>query len=127
MKKAVLVTGSSKGLGASIIRLFSQNNYNVIINYNNSEKQANDLSEYIKSEYNVETLVVKCDVSNEDEVIKMVDISVDKFEKIDVSIPHHVFDFSFLIISSLNSFIISWFESIPIKSHFFSRIFNIFI
>ena len=33
MNKTVLVTGSSRGLGAVIVRTLSQQGYNVIINY----------------------------------------------------------------------------------------------
>ena len=32
MRKTVLVTGSSRGIGASIIREFAMNNFDVIIN-----------------------------------------------------------------------------------------------
>ena len=42
-KKTVLVTGSSIGLGASIIEKFASNNYNCVINYLTHEKEAIDL------------------------------------------------------------------------------------
>ena len=34
MNKTVIVTGSSKGIGAATAILFSQKGYNVVINYN---------------------------------------------------------------------------------------------
>ena len=40
MSKTVLVTGSSRGLGKSTIIKFASNNYNVVINYNNSYDEA---------------------------------------------------------------------------------------
>ena len=46
-KKVVLVTGSSIGLGRAIIEKFASNNYNVIINYNNSKQEAEELKSYI--------------------------------------------------------------------------------
>ena len=36
----VLVTGSSRGLGRAIILEYAKNGNDVIINYNNSEKEA---------------------------------------------------------------------------------------
>lgn len=64
----VLVTGSSRGLGAEIIKEFAKNGVDVIINYNHSFKEAYDLADTIK---NVDVQVIKCDVSNEDEVKDM--------------------------------------------------------
>lgn len=69
----VLVTGSSRGLGAEIIKVFATNGVDVIINYNHSEKEAYKLADSIT---NVNVEVIKCDISNEDEV-------KDMFNKID--------------------------------------------
>ena len=43
----VLITGSSRGLGASLIRKFAENNYNVIITYNTSVDDAYRLKDEI--------------------------------------------------------------------------------
>lgn len=83
-KKVVLITGASKGIGKATAEEFAKKGYNVIINYNNSKEEAEELSRNIEKTYNVQTLIVKCDISNEQEVKKMVDISVDKFGKIDI-------------------------------------------
>ena len=83
MNKVVLVTGSSKGLGSVIIKKFASNNYDVIINYNNSKKEALELESFIKKNYKVNTLCLKCDVSKEQDVIYMVNIIKDKYKKID--------------------------------------------
>ena len=64
----MLVTGSSRGLGAEIIKEFAKNGVDVVINYNHSYKEAYDLADSIK---NVDVQVIKCDVSNEDEVKDM--------------------------------------------------------
>lgn len=63
-----LVTGSSRGLGAEIIKEFARNNIDVVINYNKNEKKAYELA---KSITNVKVEVIKCDISNEDEVKEM--------------------------------------------------------
>ena len=67
----VLVTGSSRGLGREIVKVFAQNGIDVIINYNKSEKKAYELLDELKDKVNVK--VIKCDISNEDEVKEMFD------------------------------------------------------
>ena len=66
--KTVLVTGSAKGLGASLIKEFARNNYNVIICYNTSETEALNLKKEIT---NVNVDIVKCDISNELDIINL--------------------------------------------------------
>lgn len=82
--KVVLVTGSSNGIGKETIRKYAENNYSVVITYNNDKENALNLENDIKNNYNVETLVLKCDISNEEEIKKMVEKTIEKFNKIDV-------------------------------------------
>lgn len=82
-RKTVLITGASRGLGASIARVFAKNNHNIILNYNNSETEALNLTEELK-QYNVEVLPIKADMTNEEEIKNMVNISLEQFKKIDV-------------------------------------------
>lgn len=84
MKKTVLVTGGSRGLGASIARVFAQYNYNVIINYKENDILANNLKKELESNYNIEVLLVKADISREEEVKKMFQSIIDHYPKIDV-------------------------------------------
>ena len=64
--KTVLVTGSSRSLGRQIIYDFASCGANVVINYNNSLDEALLLEKELKDKFNSKTLVVKCDVSNEE-------------------------------------------------------------
>ena len=82
--QVVLVTGSSKGIGKATIIEFAKRGYNVVINYNNSEQEANELKQYIDSTFNVKTLLVKADVTNENQVKDMVTAIMNEFEHIDV-------------------------------------------
>lgn len=82
--KTVLVTGSSRGIGRETIIEFAKNGYNVIINYNDNEVKALELKKYVEEAYNIEALVIKCDVSKEEEVINMINKSIGYFKKIDV-------------------------------------------
>lgn len=83
-RKVVLITGSSRGIGRSTAIKYAQNNYNVVINYNNSYDKARELGDYLVSTYGIEVMIVKADVSNEVEVKDMVDKVISKFGKIDV-------------------------------------------
>lgn len=84
-RKTVLVTGSSIGLGSAIIEKYASNNYNVVITYNNNKDEALKLNEKIKK-YNIDSLVVKCDISNENDIENMKSAIIDKFEKLDILI-----------------------------------------
>ncbi len=83
-RKVVLITGSSRGIGRSTAIKYAQNNYNVVINYNNSYDKARELGDYLVSTYGIEVMIVKADVSNEVEVKDMVDKVISKFGIIDV-------------------------------------------
>lgn len=84
MRKTVLITGGSRGLGASISRIFAQNNYNIIINYKERDINAVNLKEELESSYNVDVLLVKTDISVEEEVKEMFQNIIQKYPKIDV-------------------------------------------
>lgn len=79
----VLVTGSSKGIGKETILKYAKEGYDVVINYNSSLEDALKVEEQAKK-YNVNTLVVKCDISNEEEVKVMTDEIKNKFCKVDI-------------------------------------------
>ena len=81
--KVVLVTGSSKGIGKATIIEFAKKGYDVVINYN-SEQSAIELKEYIESNFKVKALLIKADVTNEDEVKNMVTAIINEFNHIDV-------------------------------------------
>ena len=82
----VLITGSANGIGASIAKEFARNKYNVIINYNTSKDEALTLKSELEKKYNVDVLTIKCDISNELEVINMIDNAINHFKNIDVLI-----------------------------------------
>ena len=82
----VLVTGSSRGLGRSIILEYAKNGNDVIINYNNSEKEALELKNYVESNYKVKALVIKCDISRESEIDSMINKIYKEFGHLDILI-----------------------------------------
>lgn len=84
MNKVALVTGSSRGIGKNIIKKFAEENYDVIINYNKSEKEANELKKQIINKNKVKVLSIKADITNEKEIKNMIARIVKEFGKIDV-------------------------------------------
>ena len=85
MEKVVLITGSSKGIGkATAVEFAKIGGYKVVINCLTDKENAEKLSNYLKEEYKTETLVIKADVSNEEQVKNMIQEIINKFGRIDV-------------------------------------------
>lgn len=83
-RKVVLVTGGSRGIGKAIVTDFAQKGYNVVINYKKEKLEAKLLKEQLEKSYNIKSLAIKADVSNENEVKDMIKLILDEFGKIDV-------------------------------------------
>lgn len=85
MIKTVLVTGGARGIGKEIVKLFAQNGYNVLVNYNKSSKMAELLCfDLQKQGYSVKAY--KADVANREEVNGMIEYCLNEFKSIDVVI-----------------------------------------
>ena len=86
-KKVILVTGSSRGIGANLIENFAKNNYKVVINYSKSKDEANQLyQKTINISGKDSVLCIKADVGNRKEVNDMFDtiyINFKNFVEID--------------------------------------------
>jgi 3-oxoacyl-[acyl-carrier protein] reductase len=81
----VLVTGGASGIGKACALTFAQAGYNVVVNYGHSEQAALDVTKQCK-EFGGEAFAVKADVSKQDEVNAMVDLTLKTFGSIDVLI-----------------------------------------
>lgn len=91
MGKVVLVTGGAKGIGAAIIKKLASSGYDCVINYNTSKNDAYSLNEEIKK-YNVRSLVIKCDVSNEAEVDEMFNLIEKELGGVDILVNNAAID-----------------------------------
>ncbi len=85
MKKTVLITGGSRGIGRATAELFAANGYNVIINYLRSAAAADALAAKL-SEAGHTAITFKADVSKKEQVNAMVAASLDRFGSIDILI-----------------------------------------
>ena len=83
--KTVIVTGGSRGIGAAIVKELAKNNYNVILNYNNSEETAKQIQKELK-EQGINIEIFKADVSKREEVKQLVEFTLEKYKNIDVLI-----------------------------------------
>lgn len=84
-KKVILITGSSKGIGAVLLKSFVSKGFDVILNYSKTEKEALTLFNEI-SAFSNGILKIKADVSDRDQVRDMFNQAVDRFGKVDVLI-----------------------------------------
>ena len=85
MKKTVVITGASKGIGAAMAILFARKGYNVVIGYNDSYQLAKMLSSSLSSQgYCV--MPIKVNVTNKLETDILIKEAVYKFGAVDILI-----------------------------------------
>lgn len=82
--KTVIVTGSSKGIGAGIAEVFAQEGSNVVINYHSNAAPAEEMVKRFEEEYGVKSIAVKGDVGNEESVAAIFDAAEGAFGTVDI-------------------------------------------
>lgn len=106
-----IVTGGSRGIGAEIVKCLAQNNFKVVLNYFKSENEAKQ----IEGIYPDRVFSYKADVSNYDEVKKLIDYAYSNFGSIDLLVNNAGID----LIKTVNDTSIDEFEKI-IRTNLFS-------
>lgn len=84
MKKIALVTGSNRGIGAATIIELAKRKCDVVINYNNDVERAEHLKKEVEEKYGVKALIVKADISVENECKDLVNKIINEFGRIDI-------------------------------------------
>ena len=81
--KVALITGAARGIGKEVAKKFAKNGYNVVINYVSSKTDTEKLKKEFE-DLGVKVLLVKADVSNQEEAEDLVNQTINTFGKIDV-------------------------------------------
>lgn len=80
--KVALITGSSRGIGRAIAIELAKNGFDIIINNSKYEKEgietANEINKITAA------IHIKCDITNPDQINKMVEKTISEYGKIDV-------------------------------------------
>ena len=83
--QTAIVTGSSTGIGASVALALGRDGANVVVNYNSSEKEAQEVADQINADDTCgEAIIFQCDVSKEDDVKAMFKKTIEKFGTVDI-------------------------------------------
>jgi 3-oxoacyl-[acyl-carrier protein] reductase len=83
--KVIIITGSSRGIGLTIAKTLAENGANVVVNYSGSEETAKSVvNEILQS--GGQAIAIKADVSKSEDVKRLFQKTIEKFEKIDVLI-----------------------------------------
>ena len=83
MKKTAVITGSSIGIGAAIAQELSNENMNIVINYNKSKEQALKLLSELRQK-GTQAIAIKADVSKYDEAVNLINTAINEFGKVDI-------------------------------------------
>lgn len=81
--KTVLITGSSRGIGAHTARLFAQHGYAICLNYKSNQRAAESLQTEIR-QMGVACIAVAADVSDEAQVIQLFQTIDEKLGRLSV-------------------------------------------
>ena len=82
-RKAILVTGSSHGIGAATVIAFAKEGYDVGVNYNKTPDGAESVAKECRR-YGVDAQIYQCDVSRRDQCERMLNAFIEHFGRIDV-------------------------------------------
>ncbi len=82
--KVAIVTGSTKGIGLSIAKIFSKHGANVVVTSRSLDIAKNIVEDL--SSYGTDSMALKTDVSKTDSVTNLVKTVIDHYDKIDILI-----------------------------------------
>ena len=82
--KTVVITGSARGLGFEMAKVFKQNNVNVVISDLNEDKLNNTKQELEKINSSSKVKSCVCNVTKSEDILNLIDFTKKEFGKIDI-------------------------------------------
>ena len=86
MKKAVIITGASGGIGQATARKFAENGWNLILGYYKNQEKAEALSKELEAEYSIRAIPFGGDLSDADTCRRIVAKAIFEFGRVDALI-----------------------------------------
>lgn len=84
MSKTILITGAAKRIGKEIALTFSDMGWNIIIHYNSSKKDAEDLQSILNSTNPNSAKIIQANLDIQEDVERLIHASKSFFSRIDV-------------------------------------------
>ena len=84
MSKTILITGAAKRIGKEIALTFSDMGWNIIIHYNSSKKDAEDLQSILNSANPNSAKIIQANLDIQEDVERLIHASKSFFSRIDV-------------------------------------------
>lgn len=81
--KSAVITGGVRGIGKAIALRLAHSGINLIVNYNSNEEAAQTLSQEINSSGS-RCIAIQGDISNPQEALKVINSSLECFERLDI-------------------------------------------
>lgn len=81
----VVITGASRGIGRALALAFAKEQAHVVVNYNHSCKEAEDLMKEINL-FNNNCLCVQADITKQEDVCRLYDEVIKRYDRVDVLI-----------------------------------------
>jgi 3-oxoacyl-[acyl-carrier protein] reductase len=83
MKQVAIVTGASRGIGATVAHRLAKESYAIVVNYAGSPDEAQGVVDAIKWQGG-EAMAIRADVSDSAAVRSLFDAAIDRFGRVDV-------------------------------------------
>ena len=82
--KVAVVTGSTRGIGRSVVEKLAESGANVVIIGSSAIEKIQEIANEITAKYGVEALAVQANVTSKEAVKKLVDATLEKFGRVDI-------------------------------------------